>query len=202
MPPSLAISLALLIAYLVGSIPFAVIITKAQGIDIFALGTGNPGASNVFRKVGKLQGATVFALDIVKGLMPVYIARWLGAPDIWIALVPAASILGAWFPVFLKFRGGAGLASGAGGVMGLQGIWALVTVAAGSALLLKFRSGPHAAVGLAALALAIALITGPDWNVIAGVGVVGAMMVGRLVLVERPRDRRGERPGGSDARSF
>ena len=194
MNPYIPLAVSLLLAYIIGSIPVAVILTRAQGIDIFAVGTGNPGASNVFREVGRWQGATVFLLDIAKGIAPVYIARWMGTPDILLPIVAAATVIGVWFPVFLRFRGGAGLAAGVGGVMVLQGIWAIATVGAGIALLALFRSGPRAAAGLAALALAVALLTGPDWNVIFGVVLIGAMMLARLVLVEIPRDRRGDRP--------
>lgn len=194
MNPYIPLAASLTLAYIIGSIPVAVILTRAQGIDIFAVGTGNPGASNVFREVGKWQGATVFMLDIAKGIAPVYIARWIGTPDILLPVVAAATVIGVWFPVFLRFRGGAGLAAGVGGVLALQGIWAIATVGAGIALLAIFRSGPRAAAGLAALALAIALLTGPDWNVIFGVVLIGAMMLARLVLVEIPRDRRGDRP--------
>ena len=194
MNPYIPLAASLTLAYIIGSIPVAVILTRAHGIDIFAVGTGNPGASNVFREVGRWQGATVFMLDIAKGIAPVYIARWIGTPDILLPIVAAATVIGVWFPVFLRFRGGAGLAAGVGGVMALQGMWAIATVVAGIALLAIFRSGPRAAAGLAALALAIALLTGPDWNVIFGVVLIGAMMLARLVLVEIPRDRRGDRP--------
>ena len=194
MNPYIPLAASLLLAYIIGSIPVAVILTRAHGIDIFAVGTGNPGASNVFREVGRWQGATVFLLDVAKGIAPVYIARWIGTPDYMLPIVAAVTVIGVWFPVFLRFRGGAGLAAGVGGVMALQGIWAIATVGAGIALLAIFRSGPRAAAGLAALALAIALLTGPNWNVIFGVALIGAMMLARLVLVEIPRDRRGDRP--------
>ena len=194
MNPYIPLAVSLLLAYVIGSIPVAVILTRAHGIDIFAVGTGNPGASNVFREVGRWQGAIVFLLDIAKGIAPVYIARWIGTPDILLPIVAAATVIGVWFPVFLRFRGGAGLAAGVGGVMALQGMWAIATVGAGIALLAIFRSGPRAAAGLAALALAIALLTGPDWNVIFGTALIGAMMLARLILVEIPRDRRGDRP--------
>lgn len=194
MNPYIPLAASLTLAYIIGSIPVAVILTRAHGIDIFAVGTGNPGASNVFREVGRWQGATVFMLDIAKGIAPVYIARWIGTPDILLSVVAAATVIGVWFPVFLRFRGGAGLAAGVGSVMALQGMWAIATVVAGIALLATLRSGPRAAAGLAALALAIALLTGPDWNVIFGVALIGAMMLARLVLVEIPRDRRGDRP--------
>ena len=194
MNPYIPLAASLTLAYIIGSIPVAVILTRAQGIDIFAVGTGNPGASNVFREVGRWQGATVFLLDIAKGIAPVYIARWIGTPDILLPIVAAATVIGVWFPVFLRFRGGAGLAAGVGGVMALQGMWAIATVGAGIALLAILRSGPRAAAGLAALALGIALLTGPDWNVIFGIALIGALMLARLALVEIPRDRRGDRP--------
>ena len=194
-PAILPLATALLAAYFIGSIPVAVILTRAQGIDIFAIGTGNPGASNVFRKVGKWQGATVFTLDIAKGILPVYLASWIGTPDNLLPLVVAATIVGVWFPIFLRLRnGGAGLAAAVGGVMALQGIWILVTIAAGIAVLAAFRSGPHAAAVLAVIAIAIAAFTGPDWSVIIGLAVVATMMLARLILVERPRDKLGQRP--------
>lgn len=194
-PTILPLTTSLAAAYVIGSIPVAVILTRALGIDIFATGTGNPGASNVFRKVGKWQGATVFILDIAKGIIPVYLASWIGVADNLLPLVAAATIIGVWFPIFLRFRnGGAGLAAAVGGVMALQGIWVLVTIAAGIALLAAFRSGPHAAVVLAVIAIAIAAFTGPDWSVIIGLAVVALMMLARLFLVERPRDRSGQRP--------
>ena len=60
-------------AYLLGSLPFAVFVARMAGVDIFEIGTGNPGASNVFRKVGKKHGAAVFTLDIVKGVAAVLV---------------------------------------------------------------------------------------------------------------------------------
>lgn len=185
-------------AYLIGSIPFAVILTRALGVDIFAIGTGNPGASNVFRKVGKWQGTVILILDIVKGIAPIYLAQLLRLPEYLLPAVTAATIMGVWFPLFNRFRGGAGLAAAVGSVMALQGVWALATIPAAAAALAITRSGPHAAIILAPIIAAIALLTGPDWTVIAGLTTATALMLGRLWLVEIPRDRRGDRPDADE----
>ena len=134
-------------------------------------------------------------LDIAKGIAPVYIARWIGTPDILLPVVAAATVIGVWFPVFLRFRGGAGLAAGVGGVLALQGIWAIATVGAGIALLAIFRSGPRAAAGPRSSRSSNCPIdrTGLERH-IRDRTVIGAMMLARLVLVEIPRDRRGDRP--------
>lgn len=192
--PALPLIASLAAAYLIGSIPFAVILTRRLGIDIFTVGTGNPGASNVFRKVGRWQGAAILVLDIVKGIAPIYLAVLLQLPDYLLPAVTAATIIGVWFPLFTRFRGGAGLAAAVGSVMALQGAWVLATIPAAAAALAITRSGPHAAIALAPMIAAIALFTGPDWTVIAGLATATAMMLGRLWIVEIPRDRRGDRP--------
>ena len=197
--PLLASAIAsLAAAYLIGSIPFAVILTRALGVDIFAIGTGNPGASNVFRKVGKWQGAAILILDIVKGIAPIYLAQLLRLPEYLLPAVIVASVIGVWFPLFNRFRGGAGLAAAVGSVMALQGVWALATIPAAAAALAITRSGPHAAIILAPIIAAIALFTGPDWTVIAGLMTATTLMLGRLWLVEIPRDRRGDRPDADE----
>lgn len=198
--PLLAPAIAsLAAAYLIGSIPFAVILTRALGVNIFAIGTGNPGASNIFRKVGKWQGAIILILDIAKGIAPIYLAQVLQLPGYLMPAVTVATIMGVWFPLFNRFRGGAGLAAAVGSVMALQGIWALAIIPAAAAALAITRSGPHAAIALAPIIAAVAIFTGPDWTVIAGLATATALMLGRLWLVEIPRDRRGERPDADRA---
>ena len=75
-------SLCLVIGYLIGSISFAVLITKAKGIDVFTVGSGNPGATNVMRALGKPYGYTCFLLDAVKGIISVLIAFGLAGHSI------------------------------------------------------------------------------------------------------------------------
>ena len=183
-----------LVAYLLGSLPFAVFVARMAGVDIFEIGTGNPGASNVFRKVGKKHGAAVFTLDIVKGVAAVLVGMAIGCPDVLLPVASVFAIVGHWLPVFMRFRGGAGLATGVGIGVALLGVWGLIPVAAGLAALPIIRDGPRAAAVTLAVAVIVAVATGPNWIAIGGMALILALLVARLFLVEFPRDRRGDRP--------
>jgi len=103
-------------AYLLGSIPFGLLIGKAHGIDIREQGSGNIGATNLGRTLGKRWAFAAFLLDFAKGIVPVLIAgKLLGAESSWQDTVPilagTASILGHTFPIFLRFKGGKGVAT-------------------------------------------------------------------------------------------
>ena len=102
-------------SYLLGSIPFGYLIGRARsGIDVRRLGSGNVGATNVIRTVGPASGLLVLVLDMAKGAIPVSVAVQLGAPDRVIAGVALATVFGHVFSVFLKFRGGKGVATAIG----------------------------------------------------------------------------------------
>ena len=109
---------ALALGYLSGSVPNAVLIARLYGVqDIRRAGTGNPGAANVFRQVGPMPGLLVGLADMLKGAVPVAVAVQLldlGAAEG--AATGAAAVLGHQFPVFLLFRGGAGLATTVGAI--------------------------------------------------------------------------------------
>ena len=117
-------SLCLIAGYLAGSIPFAVLISKYRGVDIFSVGSGNPGATNVMRAVGKPYGYLCFLLDALKGMGAVLIAFGIaGALDLGPStaglLGLVGSILGHSFSLFLRFRGGKGVATTVGGLFAL-----------------------------------------------------------------------------------
>lgn len=108
-------------AYLLGGIPFGVIVTRAKGVDIFKVGSGNPGATNVSRAVGKPLGALVFILDVFKGVIPTLVARATIHHDFkgvhaqaWWFVVGLAAVLGHCYSPFLRFRGGKGIATSLG----------------------------------------------------------------------------------------
>lgn len=113
-------------AYLLGSVPFGLIVGKSRGVDPRAAGSGNIGATNVGRLLGKRFFFLVFFLDLLKGLLPMLIAAWVlrGAPDeprkflAWL-LVGVAAIVGHLFSVFLRFQGGKGVATSGGVILGL-----------------------------------------------------------------------------------
>ncbi len=109
-----------LIAYFLGAVPIGLLIAKIYGHpDIRREGSGNIGATNVARVVGKKQGLITLIGDISKGAVPVLLAMWLIGTDtltkqFWIALIGFSSFLGHIFPIYLKFRGGKGVATATG----------------------------------------------------------------------------------------
>lgn len=112
------LSIGLIISYLIGAIPFGLFFAKAKGIDILNLGSGNIGATNVGRVLGKKFGLAVFILDALKGALPakagiLYLETPYGS-EISGILLGASAILGHLFPVYLKFKGGKGIATSAG----------------------------------------------------------------------------------------
>lgn len=108
---------SLLAAYLIGSVSTAVLVCRLAGLpDPRADGSGNPGATNVLRLGGKLAAAETLAGDVLKGVIPVLAARWLGAGHALAAAVCLAAFLGHVFPVFFQFRGGKGVATALGAI--------------------------------------------------------------------------------------
>ncbi len=102
-------------AYLLGSIPTGLLLSKAlTGIDPRQKGSRNIGATNVMRTVGKALGAITLLGDVLKGLIPVVIALWLVEEQTWVAGVGLAAFLGHCFPIYLRFRGGKGVATAVG----------------------------------------------------------------------------------------
>ena len=105
-----------LFAYLLGSIPFGYLIVRWQkGVDVRSTGSGSTGATNVMRNLGIMGFVATFILDVGKGIMAVLLASRLASGDPrWIAASSVAAIVGHCFPVWLKFRGGKGVATGVG----------------------------------------------------------------------------------------
>ena len=150
-----------LAAYLVGSIPFGFLIARAHGVDIRTKGSGNIGATNVFRTLGKGPGILTFALDFAKGLVSALLIaaaanRFLGPvgdnlPCLRLVCGTGA-LVGHSFPVFLGFKGGKGVATGVGLVMGLSPATALIGL---GVWLVVFLVGRY--VSLASIAAAVAV---------------------------------------------
>jgi glycerol-3-phosphate acyltransferase PlsY len=134
------LALAVIPAYLLGSIPFGVIIAKAKGRDLRSIGSGNIGATNVARALGRRWAYFCFVLDVLKGLIPMLVVRIFidafepapGLLSLWL-LVGCAAILGHIFPVYLKFKGGKGVATSLGVSLGL---WPYYTICAFFAFLI------------------------------------------------------------------
>lgn len=134
--PSPAEWFALVVAYLLGAIPFGYVIVKlGQGRDIRASGSGNIGAANVTRTVGAGAGLLTLLLDAAKGYLAVWIAARVAGESIrWMVAAAVAAMLGHLFPVYLRFRGGKGVATGVGAflpicwqaIVGATVVWVLV----------------------------------------------------------------------------
>lgn len=104
----------ILIAYCIGSIPIGVMLARLKGKDPRKTGSGNIGATNVMRTAGKAVGVVTLFGDIVKGFLPTFIAICLDMPGEIVAIIGFATFAGHLFPVFLKFRGGKGVATALG----------------------------------------------------------------------------------------
>ena len=102
------------LAYLMGSIPTGVLLGAWAGVDVRKSGSGNVGATNVARVVGKRQGIYTLIADAAKGFLPVFVALQLGFGTTVVEFVAVAAFLGHLFPVFLKFKGGKGVATALG----------------------------------------------------------------------------------------
>lgn len=122
-----------LIAYLIGSIPFGLLFGKIAGVDVRQSGSGNIGATNVSRVIGKKMGLFTLLADVGKALLPMLLmGLWLrGNPDreFWVALCGAAAFLGHLYPVYLKFKGGKGVATALGIFLYIAPLAAVVDLA-------------------------------------------------------------------------
>jgi len=113
--------LFIILGYLLGSVPWGLLISRAKGIDIRKVGSGNIGGTNVVRGLGFKWGLLTGILDLLKGVVPVFLALKFLVPDWQIALVSVSPVLGHVFPVWLGFKGGKGVATTVGALSVLLG---------------------------------------------------------------------------------
>jgi glycerol-3-phosphate acyltransferase PlsY len=145
------------LAYLVGSIPWGFLIGRLKGIDIRSHGSGNIGATNVRRVLGRHWGALCFALDLLKGLLPVLLVGGLLAPALGLkpelgrALAAGAAVVGHVWPVWLGFKGGKGVSTTIGALLAVSWLAVLVGVATWVALFLLTRYVSVASLAAAAM---------------------------------------------------
>lgn len=205
MPPLLLTLLAVLAAYLLGSVPFAMIASRVFGLaDPRTYGSKNPGATNVLRSGSKAAAALTLIGDIAKGLLAVALAKHhaptLGLPDYTVGLVAVSVFFGHLYSVFLGFKGGKGVATAAGILLALD--WVLGALTLGTwllvALLSRFSS-------LAALLAAVAspmyalLLWGRSATILF-VGIIAMALIGkhwanlqRLMAGSEPKIGEGKR---------
>jgi glycerol-3-phosphate acyltransferase PlsY len=163
----LALTAAVIGSYLLGSIPFGYIAGRIAGIDIRTHGSGNVGATNVMRTLGKAYGYPVFAADFLKGFAAVKISTLIGirvqpewvSPEIFGIAGAISSVLGHSFPIWLSFKGGKGVATSAGALFALAPVSALIVAAIWILTFLLTRYVSVASIAAAAALPLVILIT-------------------------------------------
>lgn len=178
------LALLLIAAYLLGSIPFAVVVSRLFGMaDPRTYGSGNPGATNVLRSGNKIAAALTLLGDAFKGWLAVMLAATLasawGLGTTAIAAAGLAAFLGHVFPVFLGFKGGKGVATAAGVLLGASGWLGLATAGVWLLVAFTFRYSSLAALSaaLAAPLLGILLDLGNTWAI--AIGGMSALLIWR-----------------------
>ncbi|MFM2112178.1 MAG: glycerol-3-phosphate 1-O-acyltransferase PlsY [Pseudomonadota bacterium] len=154
---SFSLVVVVVAAYLCGSLSFAVLVSRAMGLeDPRTYGSGNPGATNVLRSGSKKAAIATLLLDAVKGYIPVVLVRQFGEPyglgNMAVALVALAAFAGHLWPVFFKFKGGKGVATAAGVLLGINPFLGLATLLTWVIVAWYFRYSSLAAIASAAFA--------------------------------------------------
>jgi glycerol-3-phosphate acyltransferase PlsY len=174
----MSLILAALLGYLLGSVPYGLILTRAAGLgDIRAIGSGNIGATNVLRTGNKGLAAATLLLDVLKGAVALLLARWWWGEDA--ALVAGvAAMAGHAFPVWLGFRGGKGVATGAGVLLAAQWWLGLAALGVWLAVFAATRISSAGALAACLAAPIVALVAG-DFRLAAFAAGLASLIVWR-----------------------
>ena len=170
---SVLLAVAALVGYLVGAVSPATLVASRRGVDLRGVGSGNPGAANVGRALGRRAGVVVAVLDVLKGAVP---AAAFGATDHRAGLLAGfAAVIGHVSSPFLRGRGGKGVATAAGAVLGSHPLWAPVVILVWVVVLAARRW-----IALASLAAAVSL---PVVAVVAGEDAIWAVALAAVLVV-------------------
>ena len=176
---------AVVVGYLLGTFPSAILVARSSGVDIETFGSGNPGASNVTRALGWRKGAWVYGLDALKGALAAGLGLAVdGRPLAYVC--GAAAIVGHMYPVFRRFRGGKGVATGSGVLLVLYpiiaplaiGVWWVVSKLTGKAAL-------GSVIAVALVPIALVLDGAPWWEFLAGAGLCLLIVVKHTANIKR-----------------
>jgi len=169
-------------AYLLGSIATAVIVSRLFGLpDPRTIGSGNPGATNVLRTGNKLAALATLIGDLLKGLIPVLVARALDAGDLIIALTALAAFIGHLFPVFFQFKGGKGVATALGVLLGLSPWLGLSTLGVWLLIAFTLRYSSLAALTAALAAPLIGWLLHLDSAILITISLMSALLIWRHI---------------------
>ena len=178
----LGAALILALAYLCGSIPTGVLLSARHGVDPRDIGSGNIGATNVARTAGTRVGILTLIGDALKGLLPVLLAARLGFDEVTVALTGLAAFGGHLFSCFLRFRGGKGVATALGVLLGLAPFAMAIVVPTFVVIVAATRYVSLASMAMAVLTAPLLVVLGYPYSTIAAAMVMG------LFIVVRHRD--------------
>ena len=175
------------IAYLLGSVLFGDLVARLKGVNLREVGSGNVGATNVSRALGKKFGVLVFFLDMLKGFLPTVLAVKLYGIGSWtVFFVGLASVLGHMFPIFHGFKGGKGVATAFGVVLALSFKVALILLILWASVLYWKRYVSLASITASLSAPFLFLLAGYPLTVF----LTGVLVAGLIVLKHRPNIER------------
>jgi glycerol-3-phosphate acyltransferase PlsY len=183
MPPAVALPLAIVAAYLVGSIDFAVIVGRMHGVDIHKEGSGNPGMSNVLRTMGRVPAAMVFVGDTLKGTIGAAMGMVAsGVPDPmvhWAFLTGLAAVVGHCYPIFYGFKGGKGVATGGGVLLFTVPVAAVIEIAIWFLVFLITRTASIGSMIILVITIPMLMWQGVSGLALVWVGLIIALVVWR-----------------------
>jgi acyl phosphate:glycerol-3-phosphate acyltransferase len=172
----------MIFSYLLGSIPTGYIVGALAGVDIRKAGSGNVGATNVARVLGKTRGLLTLIVDVGKGFIPVFVAGRLGLSHTAVALVAILAFLGHLYPVFLKFQGGKGVATALGALLALAPVATVILMVVFALVAVSSRLVSLSSI-VAALAAPITL-----WSLSYSPTVIATGIFFAVMILARHRD--------------
>jgi glycerol-3-phosphate acyltransferase PlsY len=204
---TLLVATIVLAAYVLGSIPFGLLVSKSQGLDIREHGSKNIGATNVWRVMGKKWGLFTFACDVGKGLLAVLIGKWIAArwgcgmlqADFAGIAAAMGCILGHNFPVWLRFKGGKGVATSLGVIFGMMPLAALIVFAIWGVVFKVSRYVSLASL-LAAVALPVVVVALLFTGWLHGWGNFYFAVAAALLVIRRHRTNIARLVAGTESR--
>ncbi len=170
------------IAYLLGSIPFAILVTRARaGVDVRSSGSGHAGATNTMRAAGWIPGIIVLVADVGKGYLAVWLAVSFGGTEAAPIIAAACVVIGHCWPIFAGFRGGMGMASGAGALLAVWPLGFVLAIGLGSALQLLIKHSARGNVVTGLLIMPLWALLGANGMQLGVALAVGLVISGRAL---------------------
>ena len=186
MPALEVLLLSILLGYMLGSLPFAYLAGRRVRVNVFSTGTGLAGAANVYRNVGHISAVAGATGDLAKGVSVVIVADRLGIEGVWLLVPAAAAILGHWYSMFTRFRGGDGLLTLVGITVLAVPIYSLIALGVGIAVGLRFRQQSHPTLygGIACygLLLSLPLFHRADTSITSGIATLALAVLAHAVV--------------------